>query len=189
MIIYCIPFIGALIGWIIQSLMLRYIIRTILPQQQPIIAAKAGEMVAGMFSIDDLLAQINDPEKIKAIMPFIDEKMDHLLKTKLHEAFPFISMFVGDGTIGKLKGMFMTEIEQMLPQLLEQYTGKLKDDLDLKAIVTDKINALDMHQLTGQLQTAAAPQLNKIKLAGAAIGFITGLIQVIITLLMPCCAA
>jgi len=184
MILYFTPLIGALAGWLIQGAILRYAFNTILPQQQPVLALKAGELVAGMFNVDELLAKVNDPEKIKDLMPFIDEKLDHLLKTKLHEAFPFISMFVGDGTIGKLKGMFLTEIEQLLPQLLEQYTGKLKADLDLKTIVTEKVNALDMSQLMSQLQTGLAPQLTQFKLAGAVIGLLGGLIQLGASLLV-----
>ena len=57
---------------------------------------------------------------------------------RLSDEMPVISMFIGDKTIGKVKAAFHEWDWILFPKVMKQYTGNLKSELDLEAIVTKK---------------------------------------------------
>ena len=94
---------------------------------------------------------------------------------------PVISMFIGDKTIGKLKEAFMKEIELLFPPVMKQYALNLKDELDLEHIVIKKVAAFSSDKLEEVLYQIMSKEFRFVEIIGAVIGFIIGLVQVIIT--------
>lgn len=154
----------------------------IFPKRQQQFAEKLGKLVSAEFlSFDDIEQKISSPENLKKIMPMIENHIDDFLRHKLSNEMPVISMFIGDKTISKLKESFMKEIEILFPQVMKQYAGNLKAELDLEQIVITKVSGFSSDKLEEVLQQIMSKEFRFVEIIGAVIGFIIGLVQVIIT--------
>jgi uncharacterized membrane protein YheB (UPF0754 family) len=94
---------------------------------------------------------------------------------------PIISMFIGDKTIEQLKSVFMKELESLFPVVMTTYMEKLKHELDLEAIVTEKVSNFSSDKLEEILQGIMSKEFRFIEVIGAVLGFLIGILQVIIT--------
>ena len=154
----------------------------IFPKRQQQFAEKLGKLVSAEFlSFDDIEEKISNPDNLKKIMPMIENHIDDFLRNRLTTEMPVISMFIGDKTITKLKESFMKEIEQLFPKVMKKYAANLKDELDLEQIVIKKVAGFSSDKLEEVLYQIMSKEFRFVELIGAVIGFIIGLIQVIIT--------
>ena len=92
-----------------------------------------------------------------------------------------ISMFIGEKTLTRLKTTFLEEIERLLPPVMKSYAGQLKTDLDLEAIITQKVAQFSSDRLEELLYQIMAKEFRFVEWVGAVIGLLIGLIQVLIT--------
>ncbi len=96
---------------------------------------------------------------------------------------PVISMFIGDKTIDKLKTVFLEELETLFPKLMTDYAATLKNQLDLEQIVTEKVKAFSSDKLEDILYQVMAKEFHFVEIIGGVLGFLIGLLQIVITLL------
>ncbi|MFC4230285.1 DUF445 domain-containing protein [Parasediminibacterium paludis] len=192
-----IPIISAGIGWYINGLAIKMLFHPkvpkkilgirfqgILPKNQPLIAAKLGTLAsAELLSFEDIIAKVTNAENIEKLMPVVGTHIDHFLRVKLAEKMPVISMFIGEKTISELKGVFMEELKTLFPALMGSYVNNLQKDLDLAQIITQKVASISSDKLEEIFYNVMNKQLRYIKLIGAVIGFIIGILQIGITLL------
>jgi uncharacterized membrane protein YheB (UPF0754 family) len=184
-------FIGWITNWIAIKMLfhprkplriLGITIQGIFPKNQTQFAQKLGKLVSGEFlSFSDIEKKISEPGNIQKMMPLIEAHIDTFLKERLSEQLPMISMFIGDKTITRLKSTFMQEIESLLPPVMRSYAGQLKDDLDLEAIITQKVAHFSSDRLEELLYQIMAKEFRFVEWVGAVIGLLIGLIQVLIT--------
>lgn len=154
----------------------------IFPKRQQQFAEKLGKLVSAEFlSFDDIEEKISNPDNLKKIMPMIENHIDDFLRNRLSTEMPVISMFIGDKTITKLKESFMKEIELLFPQVMKQYASNLKHELDLEQIVIKKVAGFSSDKLEEVLYQIMSKEFRFVEIIGAVIGFIIGLLQVIIT--------
>ena len=111
----------------------------------------------------------------------IENHFDDFLRNRLSTEMPVISMFIGDKTISKLKEAFMKEIEMLFPNVMKQYAANLKNELDLEQIVITKVSGFSSDKLEEVLLQIMSKEFRFVEIIGAVIGFIIGLVQVIIT--------
>ena len=109
------------------------------------------------------------------------QKIENFLRKKLPDEMPVISMFIGDKTITKMKTVFMKEIEELFPKIMKQYAGNLKKELDLEEIVFTKVSAFSSDKLEEILLQIMSKEFRFVEILGGVIGFIIGLLQVLIT--------
>ena len=95
-----------------------------------------------------------------------------------------ISMFIGDKTIEQLKAVFMKELADLFPVIMKSYVSHLKNDLDLEKIVVDKIAGFSNDRLEAMLNEFLTKEFRFVEVIGAALGFLIGLLQIFMTLLM-----
>ena len=190
-----IPLISAFIGWVTNWVAIKMLFHPrepkkilgitfhgIFPKRQQQFAEKLGKLVSAEFlSFDDIEEKISSPENLKKIMPMIENHIDDFLRNRLGNEMPVISMFIGDKTISKLKEAFMKEIELLFPQVMKQYAVNLKDELDLEQIVIKKVSGFSSDKLEEVLLQIMSKEFRFVEIIGAVIGFIIGLLQVIIT--------
>ena len=190
-----IPLISAFIGWVTNWVAIKMLFHPrepkkilgitfhgIFPKRQQQFAEKLGKLVSAEFlSFDDIEQKISNPENLKKIMPMIENHMDDFLRNRLGKEMPVISMFIGDKTISKLKESFMKEIEVLFPQVMKQYATNLKDELDLEQIVIKKVAGFSSDKLEEVLYQIMSKEFRFVEIIGAVIGFIIGVVQVIIT--------
>ncbi|MDZ4810716.1 MAG: DUF445 family protein [Bacteroidota bacterium] len=190
-----IPLISAFIGWVTNWVAIKMLFHPrepkrilgitfhgIFPKRQQQFAEKLGKLISAEFlSFNDIEEKISNPENLKKIMPMIENHIDDFLRNKLGTEMPMISMFIGDKTVTKLKESFMKEIEILFPQVMKQYAANLKDELDLEQIVIQKVSGFSSDKLEEVLLQIMSKEFRFVEIIGAVIGFIIGLVQVIIT--------
>lgn len=192
-----IPVISAFIGWFTNwvavkmlfhprnpKIILGYNIQGIFPKRQEQFAQKLGKLVAEeLLSFADIEQKIINPENLKKVLPQLETHIDHFLRVKLADSMPVISMFIGDKTIDKLKTVFLEELETLFPKLMTDYAATLKNQLDLEQIVTVKVKAFSSDKLEDILYQVMAKEFRFVEIIGGVLGFIIGLLQIVITLL------
>jgi uncharacterized membrane protein YheB (UPF0754 family) len=192
-----IPLISAFIGYITNLVAIKMLFHPrepkrllgitfqgIFPKRQQQFAEKLGKLVSAEFlSFNDIEQKISDPENLKKIMPMIEAHIDDFLRNRLGTEMPMISMFIGDKTISKLKESFMKEIELLFPQVMKQYAVNLKEELDLEQIVITKVAGFSSDKLEEVLYQIMSKEFRFVEIIGAVIGFIIGLVQVLLTYL------
>jgi uncharacterized membrane protein YheB (UPF0754 family) len=196
LLLLLIPIISAFIGWFTNWIAIKMLFHPrepkkilgitfhgIFPKRQQQFAEKLGKLVSQeLLSFEDIERKITSSENLKKVMPQVEEHIDHFLKVRLVEAMPVISMFIGDKTIAQLKGIFVKELEELFPNVMKNYMGKLKQDLDLEKIVVDKVAAFSTDKLESILYQIMSKEFRFVEIIGAVLGFIIGLMQVLITL-------
>lgn len=190
-----IPVISAFIGWITNWVAIKMLFHPrepkrilgitfqgIFPKRQKQFAEKLGKLVSDEFlSFSDIEEKISNPENLKKIMPVIESHIDDFLRTRLSDEMPVISMFIGEKTINKLKGAFMSEIETLFPKVMRQYAANLKTELDLEHIVVQKVSAFSSDKLEEVLYQIMSKEFRFVEIIGAVIGFLIGMVQILIT--------
>lgn len=194
--LFLIPIISAFIGWITNWIAIKMLFHPrnpkkilgitfqgIFPKRQQQFAEKFGKLVSAEFlSFTDIEQKVSDPENLKKIMPMIEDHVDHFLRIKLKDEMPVLSMFIGDKTIASLKKVFMQEIETLFPQVMKQFAANLKNELDLEEIVIKKVAGFSSDKLEDVLYQIMSKEFRFVEIIGAVIGFIIGLVQVVITI-------
>ncbi|HWK07147.1 MAG TPA: DUF445 family protein [Puia sp.] len=196
--LYTIPFISAFIHWLTIWMALKllfhprqpkkilgFTLQGVFPKKQQQIAENLGRIVGQeLLSFEDIEQTITNPANVQRILPLADEHIDNFLRVKLKESMPMIAMFIGDKTIGQLKAVFMTELEELFPVIMKNYVAHLKNDLDLERIVVDKIANFSSDRLETMLNQILTKEFRFVEVIGAALGFFIGLLQIFLTLLM-----
>jgi len=194
--LYLFPFISALLGWIINSIIVKMLfhplqpkkilgitIQGVLPKQQQPLAERIGKFAgADLFSFESIEQKITDPKNLDKVMPTIEQHIDHFLRVKLGKEMPVISMFIGDKTVNTMKAIFMKELSELFPQIMKNFAGNLQADINLEKIVTDKISGYPIEKLETVFNQQLSKELLGIKFAGAVAGFLIGLLQILLTL-------
>jgi uncharacterized membrane protein YheB (UPF0754 family) len=194
-----IPLISAFIGWFTNWVAIKMLFHPkdpkrilgitfhgIFPKRQKIFAEKLGKMISAEFlSFEDIQQKITSPVNLQKLMPMIEAHVDNFLRNKLSDEMPFLSLFIGDKTIKSLKKIFMQELETLFPQIMKNYAGHLQHELDLEKIVTEKVSAFSTDKLEDILYQIMSKEFRFVEILGGVIGFIIGIVQVLITYFLP----
>jgi uncharacterized membrane protein YheB (UPF0754 family) len=189
------PLISAFIGWFTNWIAIKMLfhprepkkflgltIQGIFPKRQEQFAEKLGKLVSEeLLSFDEIAGKLTSPDNLNRLTPHVEEHIDHFLRVKLKEAMPMISMFIGDKTIAQLKGIFMEELQQLFPVIMEKYMDTLQEQLDLEKIVVEKVRSFSSDKLEQILNQIMAKEFRFVEIVGAVLGFLIGLVQIAIT--------
>jgi uncharacterized membrane protein YheB (UPF0754 family) len=175
-LLYCLPFISAFTGWLISRLGISLFFKR-LQAQQKTLAMQAGNYVAAGFSFDEIAAKLTNEEAIEKILPVAEEHIDLFLRVKLPAAMPMLSMFISDKLVADMKAIFMAELKELFPTIINQYLSNATSAIAIDKIVANRLEAIDINKVRYALRS----ELNKVALFGALIGFITGGIQIFLT--------
>lgn len=192
-----IPLMSAFIGWFTNWIAIKmlfhprepkrilfFTIQGVFPKRQAAFAQKLGKLVSDeLLSFSDIKEKISNPENLEKVMPVIDNHIEQFLRVRLSDEMPVISMFIGDKTINNLKSLFMKELRSLFPVIMTKYADNLQHEIDLEKIVTEKVAGFSSDKLESILNQIMKKELGFVELLGGVIGFIIGIIQVLITLL------
>jgi uncharacterized membrane protein YheB (UPF0754 family) len=192
-----IPFLSAFIGWFTNWIAIKMLFHPkdpkkilgitfqgIFPKRQVQFAEKLGILVSKeLISFSEIEEKITDPKNIQKLMPIVEVKIDEFLRSRLSDAFPIISMFIGENTISQLKAVFMKELETLFPNMIKSYMKSLESSLDLEKIVTQKVSGFSSDKMEDILNQIMSKEFRFVEIIGAVLGFIIGLLQVLLTLI------
>lgn len=191
-----IPLISAFIGWFTNWIAIKMLFHPkepkqilgitfqgIFPKRQQQFAIKLGKLVSDeLLSFQDIASKITHPDNLRKVMPLIDQHIDQFLRTQLPEQMPIVSLFIGDSTIRELKAVFLVKLESLFPELMENYMHTLQDQLNLEAIVTEKVAGFSSDKMEQILMSIMQKEFRFVEIIGGILGFIIGLLQVFITI-------
>ena len=194
LLLFFIPITTAIAGWLTivvtakllfhplqPKKILGFTLQGAFPKRQQQLAARLGKVVSEQFfSMDAVTEKISAPEKLEKIIPVIEKHIDDFLRNRLGKEMPMIGMFIGDKTIAKLKEAFMKEIQLLFPTIMQQYTQQLKEEFDVRRLVTEKVASLSPDMIENQLFQGMKREMKLARLTGAMVGFLIGLLQVLI---------
>ena len=194
---FFLPLISAFIGWFTNWIaikmlfhpreprkMLGITFQGIFPKRQQVFAAKLGKLVSDeLLSFSDISSKITHPDNLKSVMPLIEKHIDRFLREQLPEQMPLISMFIGESTIQQMKTIFVQQLEVIFPEIMQSYVHTLQDQLDLEAIVTQKVAGFSSDKMEQILMSIMQKEFRFVEIIGGILGFLIGLFQVFLTLL------
>lgn len=154
----------------------------LLPKRRAEVAVALGELVEEqLLSVDDLFDKINTPEMREKIVVRLVE----LLKEKLNGMLPrIIPGKVVQMISDTLEKVIRQEAEDMIHEVIESGRDYLTREIQIKKMVEDKVNGFDLRQLEDMIVGVSSPEIRFIEIMGGVLGFIIGLAQVAILLLI-----
>lgn len=194
--LYLLPVIGAITGWVTNWIAVKMLfhpkepknfiffkVQGVFPKRQKVMAEKLGHIVSTeLFSIDDVVDKMKSADTTE-VLGFVETKIDDFIQNKLPAQMPMLAMFLSADIKTKIKTTLVTEIEGVIPGVIETYANKLKTEVDIKAIVYEKVVNFSGDKLEEILVSIMKKEFKFIELLGGVLGFLIGLIQLAIVAL------
>lgn len=194
MLIYTLPFIAALTGWITNFLAIKMLfhpkkkinlyffnLQGIFPKRQALLAERLGKIVSKeLFSFKDIKERFTSTSTAVEINKVLDEKLEDFLAVKLKASMPMLFMFLNKDTKAKIKETLHLEFQHILPDILNKYQDKLEKDLNIEEIVYQKVAAFSSEKLEQILYSIMKKEFKLIEILGAVLGFMIGIVQLLI---------
>jgi len=191
--IYLLPFIGAITGWVTNWVAVKMLfhpkepknfglfkVQGVFPKRQKLMAEKLGHIVAAeLFSIDDVVEKMKSADNTE-VLGFVESKIDNFINIKLSGSMPMLAMFLNDDLKNKIKTTLMEEIAEVIPGVIDSYANKLKNEVDVEAIVYEKVLNFSSDKLEEILYSIMKKEFKFIELLGGVLGFLIGIIQLCI---------
>lgn len=181
----------AFIGWITNFIAIKMLfhprqpvhigsltVQGIFPKRQKALAMNLAAVIEGeLLSHNDIRSAMERPEFASRIKDNILDGFATFLSTRLGSISPMIGAFLSGDLLDKIKGLLDTELDRIVPSLLETATTELESSLDFRQIIQDKIEALSMEKLEVLLMSIMSREFRFVELVGGVLGGIIGLIQ------------
>ena len=191
-LIYLLPILAALVGWITNFLAIKMLFHPhqpkkilgitfhgVFPKRQPQIAENLGSLVANeLLSMKDVVQKIEDLSTQPETLDEVGKRIEKTIRGKLISAFPMLSMFLTDDMIVKVTNLFKGELEDFLKESAQELAGKMEESVDIQALVREKVQAFSSNKIEELLVGFMKQEFRFIERIGAVLGFLIGCIQV-----------
>jgi uncharacterized membrane protein YheB (UPF0754 family) len=181
----------AFIGWITNFIAIKMLfhprqpvrigsltVQGIFPKRQKALAMNLAAVIEGeLLSHNDIQQVMHRPEFAAKLKDRIQDGFAEFLSKRLGGLNPMIAMFLDGAMMDKIKGLLDTELDRIVPGLLETATSELENTLDLRQVIQDKIEGLSMEKLEILLMSIMAREFRFVELVGGVLGAFIGLIQ------------
>jgi uncharacterized membrane protein YheB (UPF0754 family) len=179
MLIYSLPLIGALIGWLTNYIAIK--MQGICPKRQKDVARKLGQVVSEeLVSVDDLTAHLKEKATSEAILNHIAQRLEEGISSKLPRAFPMLAMFMSGDMAAKVKGFLQEQIGSLNEELIDRLSDELEEELDVQRIVEEKVAAFSSDKLEEILFSIMRREFKFVEMVGAVLGFLIGVAQILL---------
>ena len=191
--IYAIPFISALIGYVTNFLAIKMLfyprrpvnlilfkIQGIFPKRKSLLARRMARLVAEeLLSMEQLKEEIDRQATQGQIRTAIEEEVEHYLCEKLSNFNPIVQSLINDQRIKQLRDKICVEIESFIPRITHQFFQRL-DMVNLENMVFEQVVSFTSDKLEEMMMSVIQKELRFIELAGAFLGFTIGVVQVLL---------
>ena len=186
--------IGGLIGYITNVIAIKLIFRPINPIKIPIlnieiigmipkrkteIATNIAKVVEEQFiSVDEITDNIITEQDKQHIIDYIKVRVKLILSEKM----TLIPSTIRNLVQNYVSEIIEDEIRGGIDELSEEMIIKTKNRINIKEIIEDKINELDLYELETIILQIVKNELRHIEVLGLILGFFIGIVQGIITI-------
>jgi len=186
--------IGGLIGYITNVIAIKLIFRPINPIKIPIlnieiigmipkrkaeIANNIAKAIEEEFlSIDDITDNIITNQDKQHIIDYIKLR----IKLVLNEKLTLVPTSIRNLVQNYISETIEDEIRDGVDELSQEIIMKANNRINVKEIIENKINELDLHKLEIIILQIVKNELKHIEILGLILGFIIGIVQGMITI-------
>ena len=186
--------IGGLIGYITNVIAIKLIFRPINPIKIPIlnieiigmitkrkteIATNIAKVVEEQFiSVDEITDNIITEQDKQHIIDYIKVRVRLILSEKM----TLIPSTIRNLVQNYVSEIIEDEIREGIDELSEEMIIKTKNRINIKEIIENKINELDLYELETIILQIVKNELRHIEVLGLILGFFIGIVQGIITI-------
>ncbi len=190
---WSIPLIGGFIAWSTNVIAIRMLFyprqpkkilfltfHGIFPKNKKRIAQKLGNIVQrDLINFNDIKEKLKDGDSLNNVKEEIAVKVDEALRARLIKMK--ISNVVPEQVIASTHKVIVKEIENNLPALIDTAITKVESKLNIHDIVVKKVENFSDEKLEQLLMDITAKEFKFIELLGGVLGFMIGVIQLILT--------
>ncbi|MDX1776099.1 MAG: DUF445 family protein [Desulfobulbales bacterium] len=194
MLIYTLPLIGALIGWLTNYIAIKMLfhpkdevkiffipVQGVFPKRQKDFARKLGQIVSEeLVSAEEITAHLKEKATSEAIINHIAQRLEEGLSSRLPRAFPILAMVLSSDITAKIKSFLGEQIGSLNEELVEKLSGELEEELDVHRLVEEKVAAFSSDKLEEILFSIMRREFKFVEMVGAALGFLIGVAQVLL---------
>lgn len=188
-----VPLIGGFIAWSTNVIAIRMLFyprqpkkilfltfHGIFPKNKSRIAQKLGNIVQrDLINFSDIKEKLKDSDSLDNVKEEIAQKVDEALRARLVKMK--ISNVVPDQVVVAAHKVIVKEIENNLPNLIDTAITKVETKLNIHDIVVNKVQNFSDEKLEQLLMDITAKEFKFIELLGGVLGFMIGVIQLILT--------
>ncbi|MCF8008881.1 MAG: DUF445 family protein [Halanaerobiales bacterium] len=188
-----IPFIGAVIGYFTNYIAVKMLFRPLKPINIPILKMKiqgllpsrreelavsiAESIEQNLLSLDSIIREL-DQDLIRDELNLVIEET---VQKRINKNFKYIlPQLVKDISSEIIVEIITEEIDSNFEDWIETIIDKMKDQVKIKEIVKDKIKSFSFIKLESIVLEIAGKELKHIEVLGGFIGFIIGIVQLVI---------
>ena len=194
MLLYTLPLIGALIGWLTNYIAIKMLfhpkdeiriffipVQGVFPKRQKDFARKLGQIVSEeLVSAEDVTAHLKEKATSEAILDHIAMRLEEGIASRLPRAFPMLAMFMSSDMTEKIKGVLIEQISSLNEELIDKLSGELEEELDVQRIVEEKVADFSSDKLEEILFSIMRREFKFVEMVGAVLGFLIGMVQVML---------
>lgn len=184
--------IGGLIGYLTNRIAIKMLFRPVNPVKilfftvQGVFPKRKDQMAISLadtiekelLSKEVIMDKIFNEEKIDELKTLVKES----LVSKIGDAIPpMVKMFMGNNPEEMIKNLIDKEGDNILDGLVEDVKNKGLDDLNIRDIVKERIDALDFVEFEKIIFGLMSKELRFVEVIGLFLGMFIGLLQFGIT--------
>lgn len=174
------PLLSALAGWFLNSLVGNYVFHSYFNNKKAEILAQISNLAIQHLPLIGIEEKISSPVLIEKAMPMIETHIDEFLNVKLKDEIPMLGMLITSKTTDKIKEVFINQLRQLFPKVMEQIMKGAKDEINPENLI---INTLRNSITILEIKTIFSPYIKKFRLWGAVGGFIIGVLNIVLLFL------
>ena len=191
------PIIGAFIGYLTNYVAIKLLFRPhkpisimgftiqgLIPKRRNEIARSIAHTIEReLISSKDIATVLDAVDWKKDVERAVEGLIEHRLSASKIKSIPLIGL-ISENLIYHIKYIItkdiLEEVEKKKPNLLKRVT----DNVDVKGLLTDRIDRLDLVKFEDLLTNFIAKELRYIEILGGAMGFVIGLVQALLVYLL-----
>ena len=193
-LVYTLPLIGALIGWLTNYVAIKMLfhpknevkiffipVQGAFPKRQKEFARKLGRIVSEeLVSVEDLTAHLKEKATSEAVLDHIALRLEEGITKRLPRAFPMLAMMMSGDMADKIKAVLLEQISSLNEELIDKLSNELEEELDVHKIVEEKVAAFSSDKLEEILFSIMRREFKFVELVGAVLGFLIGVAQILL---------
>jgi uncharacterized membrane protein YheB (UPF0754 family) len=191
------PPVGAAIGWGTNYLaivmlfrpkaplrLLGFTFQGLIPRRRRELAENVAEGVAReLLGSEDVAGALESETFRVQLAKVLDQRLARVLAEKL-AARPLIGQFLTEDVLAPIRQAVIREVVNAFPAVASVLREALTEGLDVRGIVLEKLEQLDVDALEALVYRVARQEFRYIEVVGGVIGFLVGLVQVGVALLL-----
>ena len=192
MIFVLLPLTGAIIGWITNIMAIRMLFRPreplrlwplpivmqgLVPRRRTELAENVADIVAEqLFSVDELTKRLDVPQLQFEVEKLVKNAVEDWCSQKM----TLLPSGIRNYCSNMLRDVIAAEVAGQFPSIAQAVFTHMREQVDVRAVVMEKINGLDLAEIEELVKQVAKKELSQIEWLGALLGLIIGLLQAFI---------